>query len=121
MKGMLLGTAVLLLLIFTATDSQAQCQRCGPDPFSGCTTCISTSYDAWVLCSLYDFAINYTMCNTTGLCNGYLGPGPCGPKAPGCNLQLTDDWPGPHLPYRSSEWKLVSVTVKRGPDGRSSL
>ena len=119
MKRMLLGIAVLLLLVFTATDSQAQCQKCGPDPFSGCTSCISTSYDAWVLCSLYDFAINYTMCNTTGLCDGYLGAGDC--KAPGCILQITEDWREPHLSYRSGEWKLVSVTLKRGPDGRSSL
>jgi|GEM_PF-4480536 len=122
MKGMVFSIAVLLLLVFTGPDAQAQCQRCGPDPvFPACTTCLSTNYDGWVLCSLYDFAINYTLCNTTGLCDGYAGPGPCGRKAPGCNIQLTEDWRGPHLLYRSSEWKLVSVTIKRGPDGRSSL
>lgn len=54
MKGMLLGIAVLLLLVFTATDSQAQCKKCGPDPFSGCTSCVPTFYNGWVLCSLYD-------------------------------------------------------------------
>jgi hypothetical protein len=122
MKGILLGIAVLLLLVFTATDSQAQCQYCGTDQFTGCTqVCITTSYDASVLCTMFDFAINYTMCYTNGKCDGYAGPGPCGAKAPGCNIQLAEDWRGPHLPYRSGEWKLVSVTIKRGPDGRSSL
>ena len=121
MKGMLLGIAVLLLLVFTATDSQAQCQYCGPDYFSGCTSCVPTNYDAWVLCSLFDFDVDFSACDMAGQCDGYLGAGPCGRKAPGCNIQLTEDWRGPHLPYRSGEWKLVSVTVKRGPDGRSSL
>lgn len=123
MKGMLLGIAVLLLLVFTATDSQAQCQTCGPDPFyPACTTCHSTLYDAWILCSTFDVGVNWTFCNTQGLCNGYLGADTCAASSKsGCVPQLVEDWRGPHLPYRSGEWKLVSVTLKRGPDGRSSL
>jgi len=121
MKGMLLGIAVLLLLVFTATDSQAQCVRCGID-FYGCTSCIPTFYNANVLCSLQDFGVDATFCTPVGECDGYLGDNGCGgSKAPGCNLQLAEDWRGPHLPYRSGEWKLVSVTLKRGPAGPSSL
>jgi hypothetical protein len=120
MKGILLGIAVLLLLVFTATDSQAQCQKCGPDPY-GCTTCLTTNYDGAVLCTLVEFG-NETMCFPAGGCNGYLGADGCaGSAKSGCVVLYVEDRRGPHLPYRSGEWKLVSVTVKRGPDGRSSL
>ncbi len=122
MKGMLLGIAVLLLLVFTATDSQAQCQYCGPSPFTGCTGCQSTLYNAWVLCSMFDFDVDFTACELTGQCDGYLGADGCaGSTKSGCVVLLVEDRRGPRLPYRSGEWKLVSVTIKRGSDGRSSL
>jgi hypothetical protein len=72
MKGMLLGIAVLLL-VFAATDSQAQCVKCGPDPFSGCPSCVNTFYNAWVLCSLFDFDVDFTACDMAGQCDGRLG------------------------------------------------
>jgi hypothetical protein len=119
MKGMLLGIAVLLLLVFTATDSQAQCVTCGYD-FSGCPACLTTNYNAAILCELR--GIDFYSCELKGQCDGYLGDDHCaGSTKSGCFVQLAEDWRGPHMPYRSGEWKLVSVTLKRGPDGRSSL
>jgi hypothetical protein len=120
MKGMLLGIAVLLLLVFTATDSQAQCVKCGNDFFSGCASCVPTNYNASVLCELT--GIGFVACEAKGQCDGYWGQDTCaGSTKSGCVVQLAEDSRGPHLPYRSGEWKLVSVTLKRGPDGRSSL
>jgi len=122
MKGMLLGIAVLLLLVFTATDSQAQCLKCGYDPFSGCPACLNTFYNASILCSMFDFDVDLSACELAGQCDGYLGEDTCaGSTKSGCVVQYVEDRRGPHLPYRSGEWKLVSVTLKRGPDGRSSL
>lgn len=119
MKGMLLGIAVLLL-VFAATDSQAQCVKCGNDPFSGCGSCVPTLYNAAVLCELR--GIGFISCEATGQCDGYMGEDNCAASTKsGCLVQFVEDWRGPHMPYRSGEWKLVSVTLKRGPDGRSSL
>jgi len=121
MKGMLLGIAVILLLVFSAPDSQAQCQYCGSSYFTGCTACLDTSYNAWYVCSLSDLAPDFAACDESELCEGTLGAGPCGLKSPGCHVQYVEDRRGPRLPYRSGEWKLVSVTVNRKPGGRASL
>ena len=119
MKGMLLGVAVLLLLVFTATDSQAQCLTCGSD-LHGCVSCLTTNYNAAILCEIR--GIDFYSCEVQGQCDGYLGDSGCAASSKsGCVVQYVEDSGGPHLPYRSGEWKLVSVTLKRGPDGRSSL
>jgi len=119
MKGMLLGIAVLLLLVFAATDSQAQCVGCGYD-LHGCLSCITTNYNAAVLCEIR--GIGFVTCENIGQCDGYLGEDGCAASTKsGCIVQYVEDRRGPHVPYRSGEWKLVSVTLKRGPDGRSSL
>jgi hypothetical protein len=122
MKGMLLGIAVLLLLVFTAPDSQAQCQYCGSDFWTGCAACLDTSYNAWYVCSMSDLAPGFAACDESELCEGVLGAGRCGTKAsPGCNVQYTEDRRVLGLPYRSGEWKLVSVTLKRKAGGGASL
>ena len=57
-----------------------------------------------------------------GESDGYLGADGCtGSKRSDCVIQLAEYWRGPHLPYRSGEWKFVSVTIKRGPAGQCTL
>jgi hypothetical protein len=119
MKGMLFGIAVLLLLVFAAPNSQAQCQYCGNSWWTGQVACLDTNYNAYCQCIPHNDY--FPSCDQEDPCEGVLGTGPCGSKGPGCNVEYTEDLRGPNVPYRSGEWKVVSVTLTRKPNEGTSL
>jgi hypothetical protein len=118
MKRLLLLVTVVLLLVLPATDSQALCKKCGYD-FHGCISCLDTSYNASVLCTISN-PDDFPICDLQGQCDGQLGDENCTTPS-GCRENIAEDRRVPNLPYRSRDWKLVSVTLKRATAGRSSL
>jgi len=104
---------VLLLLVvlslFCAIEVFAHCQRCSFDA-QGCASCVSTDYNAWILCTV---VLNGAACSLQGTCEGPMGD-PCAPPRP-CEPEARLERRAPQL---RGEWQLVSVEVTRAKDVR---
>lgn len=102
MRRLLVLTFVLLL--FPAADALAHCQKCSFDQ-NGCASCVSTDFNAWVLC---DVIYNGYACGFNGQCEG-----PGGEQCQvACRQQLVASMHPGEMKARG-EWQLVSVEIER--------
>ena len=97
MKRALLFVAVVALL--ATGDLSAQCRECYFDPQTACVSCVSTNYNAYVLCDLVE---NGSMCRLAGECTGIEGE---------CRTQNISAVRSTPQLAPTREWQLVSVEI----------